>query len=68
MINFIICDDNEFFLSEIFNIVNDFCNKLKINYEIYVFKSYDKNFFERDSCFLMLVLFTYSFPHKTSFK
>ena len=46
MINFIICDDNEFFLSEIFNIVNDFCNKLKINYEIYVFKSYDKNFFD----------------------
>ena len=46
MINFIICDDNEFFLSEIFNIVNDFCNKLKINYEIYVFKSYDNKFFD----------------------
>ena len=46
MINFIICDDNEFFLMEICKIVDDFCVKKKINYKIYTFKSYNHDFFE----------------------
>ncbi len=29
MINFIICDDNEFFLMDICKVVDDFCNKKK---------------------------------------
>ena len=46
MINFIICDDNEFFLMEICKIVDDFCLKKKINYKIYPFKKYDFEFFK----------------------
>ncbi len=46
MINFIICDDNEFFLMEIYKVVNDFCLNKRINFEIHVFKNYDNNFFD----------------------
>ena len=46
MINFIICDDNEFFLMEICKIVDDFCIKKKMSYKIYPFKNYDFDFFE----------------------
>lgn len=46
MINFIICDDNEFFLMEIYNVVSNFCLSKKINFKIHVFKSYDNNFYE----------------------
>ena len=34
MINFIICDDNEFFLMEIYNVVSNFCLSKKINFKI----------------------------------
>ena len=44
MINFIICDDNEFFLMDICKIVDDFCVKKNINYKIYPFKSYNFEF------------------------
>ena len=44
MINFIICDDNEFFLMDICKVVDDFCNKKNINYKIYPFKSYNFEF------------------------
>ena len=46
MINFIICDDNEFFLMELYKIVNEFCLKRNLNYKIHVFKKYDNDFFE----------------------
>lgn len=46
MVNFIICDDNEFFLMEIYKVVNDFCLNKRINFEIHVFKNYDNNFFD----------------------
>ena len=46
MINFIICDDNEFFLMEIYKVVNDFCLNKRINFEIHIFKNYDNNFFD----------------------
>ena len=46
MINFIICDDNEFFLMEICKIVDDFCIKKKMSYKIYTFKNYKQDFFE----------------------
>lgn len=46
MINFIICDDNEFFLMEIYNVVSNFCLSKKFNFKIHVFKSYDNNFYE----------------------
>ena len=46
MINFIICDDNEFFLMETYKVVNDFCLNKRINFEIHVFKNYDNNFFD----------------------
>lgn len=45
MINFIICDDNEFFLMEIYNVVSNFCLNKGINFEIHVFKSYNNEFF-----------------------
>ena len=46
MINFIICDDNEFFLMELYKIVSEFCLKRNLNYKIHVFKKYDNDFFE----------------------
>ena len=46
MINFIICDDNEFFLMEIYNIVSSFCLKRNINFNIYVFSDYNSDFFD----------------------
>ena len=46
MVNFIICDDNEFFLMEIYKVVNDFCLNKRINFEIHVFKNYDNKFFD----------------------
>lgn len=46
MINFIICDDNEFFLMEIYNVVSNFCIKRNINFNIYVFYDYNNDFFE----------------------
>ena len=46
MINFIICDDNEFFLMEIYSVVSNFCLSKKIRCEIHVFKSYNNDFFE----------------------
>lgn len=47
MINFIICDDNEFFLMDICKIVDDFCVKKNINYKIYPFKSYNFEFIKK---------------------
>ena len=46
MINFIICDDNEFFLMEIYNIISDFCMSKKINFQIYAFRDYNIDFYE----------------------
>ena len=46
MINFIICDDNEFFLMEIYHIISNFCLSKKINFKIYAFKDYDSEFYE----------------------
>ena len=46
MVNFIICDDNEFFLMEIYNVVSNFCLSKKINFKIHIFKNYDSNFYE----------------------
>lgn len=46
MINFIICDDNEFFLMEIYSVVSNFCLNKGINFEIHVFKSYNNEFFD----------------------
>ena len=46
MINFIICDDNEFFLMKIYNIVSNFCANKNIKFQIYVFTRYNKDFFE----------------------
>lgn len=46
MINFIICDDNEFFLMEIYNIINDFCLSKKINFKIYAFNNYGSEFYD----------------------
>lgn len=46
MINFIICDDNEFFLMEIYNIINEFCLSKKINFKIYAFNNYGSEFYD----------------------
>lgn len=46
MINFIICDDNEFFLMEIYNVVSNFCLKRNISFKIFVFSDYNNDFFE----------------------
>ena len=46
MINFIICDDNEFFLTEIYNIISDFCINRNINFKIYAFTNYNCDFLE----------------------
>ena len=46
MINFIICDDNEFFLLEIYNVVSNFCLNKNIGFKIYAFKGYDEEFYK----------------------
>lgn len=46
MINFIICDDNEFFLLKIYNVVSNFCLNKNIGFKIYAFKGYDEEFYK----------------------
>ena len=46
MINFIICDGNEFFLLEIYNVVSNFCLNKNIGFKIYAFKGYDEEFYK----------------------
>lgn len=46
MVNVIICDDNDKDRNNIIEVVNNFMNKNKIEYQTHIYKDYDKNFYE----------------------